>query len=194
MSTTKKWLLQLIKKVCYLESKDEPFVLTNGEKDYNYLDISQALLTSYGHQYVAKALLAEIKEILGPKTSDLPDAVAAVALGGCAMASAVAMKAFKRKQIHVIYVRKYPKEYGTQKAVEAPSVLKKGARVVLFEDVVASGNSSLKAIKHLEEAGFKILVIIALVDRQEGGAKTIQKAGYTFRSLYTLDEIRSLNY
>ena len=83
-------------------------------------------------------------------------------------------------------VRKESKGHGTNKFVEGP--VKAGDAVVVVEDVVTTGGSSLKAIERLEEAGIKVEGVVAIVDRMEGGAEAFQSRGYTLRSLLTIKD------
>ena len=66
------------------------------------------------------------------------------------------------------------------------------AEVLVLEDVVTTGGSSLKAIERLREAGYKPVAVLTVVDREEGGAEVFQKAGLRFFSLTTLKVIQSL--
>ncbi len=90
-------------------------------------------------------------------------------------------------------VRKQPKEHGTLAWIEGAKTFPKGAQLVVLEDVVTSGGSSLKAVEKLEEAGFKVAAILTVVDRLEGGREAVEAKGIKFFSLCTLPEIRSGN-
>jgi len=61
--------------------------------------------------------------------------------------------------------------------------------VVVVEDVVTSGGSSIKAIKRAEEEGLTVLGVVTLVDREEGGRENIEKEGYWMKSIFTKTEI-----
>jgi orotate phosphoribosyltransferase len=58
-------------------------------------------------------------------------------------------------------------------------------KVALLEDVVTTGGSSLKAVEFLKLVGAEVIGIVALVDRQEGGAETIRGAGLPLVTLAT---------
>lgn len=88
-------------------------------------------------------------------------------------------------------VRKQPKDHGTLAWIEGAKTFPKGASLVVLEDVVTTGGSSLKAVEKLEEAGFKVAAIVTVVDRIEGGREVIEGRGIKFFSLCTLPEIRS---
>jgi orotate phosphoribosyltransferase len=55
--------------------------------------------------------------------------------------------------------------------------------VVVIEDTVTTGGSALKAIQAVEAEGGKVLAVLALVDREEGGREAIERAGYPVHTL-----------
>jgi orotate phosphoribosyltransferase len=112
--------------------------------------------------------------------AELPecDAVGGVELGGCPLASAVSLVSFQQgRPLPALYVRKERKDHGSAKLVEGDKALRPGLRVALLEDVITTGGSSLKAAKALDAVGARVVGIVAIVDREEGGAETIRHAG-----------------
>lgn len=163
------------------------FTLSSGKKSNFFIDCKQVILTSEGHQLAGELLFEQLYH----KTDDI-EAVAGVALGGCALASAVSMGCEEwgyRNELPALYVRKEAKDHGTKKLVEgrAPN----GALVALLEDVVTTGASSLTAVRALEEAGYKVPLVVALVDREEGGAEAIRSASIEFRSVFKRSDFQS---
>ncbi len=105
-------------------------------------------------------------------------AVAGVELGGCPLASAVSLTTFRRGDAKdALYVRKAAKDHGSQRLVEGNTHLHPDAPVVVLEDVVTTGGSTLRAIETLSAAGCRVVGVIALVDRLEGGAEAIRATG-----------------
>ena len=80
-------------------------------------------------------------------------------------------------------VRRQTKTYGTQTQVEGR--WSPGERVVLVEDVVTTGAQALRAAEGLCAMGLDVVVILGVVDRQEGGAQALGDAGFTFEPLFT---------
>jgi orotate phosphoribosyltransferase len=66
-----------------------------------------------------------------------------------------------------------------------------GGTVALLEDVVTTGGTLLQVIERVEAQGFKIGLVITVVDRQEGGAETLAKAGYPMKAIFTREELLS---
>lgn len=89
--------------------------------------------------------------------------------------------------IQAFSVRKEPKGHGAQKWVEGFE--QPGARVVIIEDVVTTGASTLKAIDGALHAGFQIVTVLALVDRQEGGREELQRKGHEIEAIYTTEDL-----
>ena len=72
-----------------------------------------------------------------------------------------------------------------EQALEHGAQISGRRKVALLEDVVTTGGSSLKAVESLKEAGAEVVGIVALVDRQEGGAETIRAAGLPLVTIAT---------
>jgi orotate phosphoribosyltransferase len=136
------------------------------------------VLTAEGHALAG--------ELMFDALADLPecDAVGGVELGGCPLASAVSLISHQRRRpLPALYVRKARKDHGSAKLVEGDKSLRPGLRVALLEDVITTGGSSLKAVEALGAVGAKVVGILALVDREEGGAETIREAGLPLLAL-----------
>ena len=156
------------------------FVLSSGKESDFFIDCKPAVLLAEGHPLVGKALSARIREALGPVS-----AVAGVELGGCPLASAVAYASFEEGEpLDAVYIRKRTKDHGTRKMLEGAEHLGAGARLAIVEDTVTTGGSTLRACKAVQEAGFEVAGVVAVVDRLEGGAAAIRDAGFTFSTLY----------
>lgn len=154
--------------------------LASGRESDFFIDCKQTVLTAEGHALVG--------ELMFQLLSELPecDAVGGVELGGCPLASAVSLISHQQgRDLPALYVRKERKDHGTAKMVEGDKALFPGVRVALLEDVITTGGSSLKAVRVLENAGAKVVGIIALVDRLEGGAEAIREAGLPLVTIAT---------
>ena len=176
-STQKDRLRELLRDRSVRTGK---FKLASGRESDFFIDCKQTVLTAEGH--------ALIGELMYEALSDLPecDAVAGVELGGCSLASAVSLISHQKgRDLNCLYIRKERKDHGTTKMVEGDKALFDGIRVVMLEDAVTTGGSAIRAIKPLEEAGAKVVGILAVVDRLEGGIEAMQKANMPFASLYT---------
>lgn len=149
------------------------------------MDCKQTVLSAEGHALVGEVVL-EVIRTLEPR----PIAVAGVALGGCSLASAVAQASFSNgPAIDAVYVRKASKEHGSQRMIEGDDRLPPDAPLVVLEDVVTTGGSTLRVLGPLRERPFSLVAVVALIDREEGGAERISESGVTFKSVFTRSEL-----
>lgn len=160
------------------------FQLASGRTSDFFIDCKTTVLRAEGHVLAGRALLKAIRALDAHVV-----AVAGVALGGCPLASAVAYcSAEEGTPIDAVYVRKAAKEHGTGRRIEGAAHLPVGAVMVLVEDTVTTGGSSLRAVKELQSAGYKVAAVLALVDREEGAKAAFETAGVPFRALYSRSE------
>ena len=177
MSAKKDRLRELLRERSVRTGK---FKLASGRESDFFIDCKQTVLTAEGH--------ALIGELMYEALSELPecDAVGGVELGGCPLASAVSLVSHQKgRDLNCLYIRKERKDHGTTKMVEGDKALFEGIRVVMLEDAVTTGGSAIRAIKPLEEAGAKVVGILAVVDRLEGGIEAMEAAKMPFASLFT---------
>ena len=129
------------------------------------------------------ALLARISDVLAPMLPEGVARIAGTALGAVPLATALSL----RTGLPSVFVRADAKAYGTGKAVEG--VLEHGDRVVLVEDVVTTGGASLQALEALRAAGAEVVRVVAVVDREQGGAERFAASGVDFQALFTRTEL-----
>lgn len=175
--TARERLLELLRERSFERKR---VVLASGKESWFFIDCKQTSLLAEGHALLGELMLDAIERLCGPV-----DAVAGVVVGGCPLASAVSLTSQLRgKGVRALYVRKERKDHGSAKRVEGASGLVPGARAALLEDVVTTGGSTLAAIEALREIGASIAGVVAIVDRDEGGAEAIRATGAPFASLF----------
>src|SRR5512137_203713 len=170
-------LLTLLRERAY-EKRD--VVLASGRRSNFYIDCRRVVLTAEGHFHVGWLLGQQIRELC-------PDAVAVggMSLGADPLASATSLVSYLGgRPLDAFYVRKEAKGHGTGQFVEGAAHLPAGSPVVIVEDVVTTGGSSLLAVERAEGAGLRPVRILALVDRCEGGRETIEQR-LPLTTLYT---------
>jgi orotate phosphoribosyltransferase len=119
-------------------------------------------------------------------------AVGGMTLGADPLVTAVSLVSFLEKcPIPAFIVRKEAKGHGTENYIEGLSNMPQGCRVALLEDVVTTGGTLLKVIERVEAQGFKVGLVVTVVERQEGGTETLAKAGYKLESIFTRQELLS---
>lgn len=173
-------LLALLKLRSFAKKK---VVLASGKESDFFIDCKQTVLLAEGHALVGELLFDLLREF--PRLA----AVAGVELGGCPLASAVSLRSFQRDApLDAIYVRKDAKDHGSKRDLEGNVHLAPNSRVILVEDVITTGGSTLKATEKLRAAGYEVVGVVALVDRKEGGRENLEAAGLEVRALYTRDD------
>ncbi len=155
-------------------------VLASGRESDFFLDCKQVALTAEGHALLGELMLQAL--------DDLPTAegVAGVELGGCPLASAVSLVSFQKgRPLPAFYVRKTQKDHGSKKLVEGDKSMRPGMPVVLLEDVVTTGGSTLRAAETLRQAGLDPVGVVIVVDRLEGGQEALREARLPYVALAT---------
>ena len=156
-------------------------VLTSGRTSTYYIDAKMTTLDPVGANLTAKLILDVLK-------SYQVDAIGGFTIGADPIVSAVAaLSAETDRPLPAFIVRKEPKKHGERKMIEGP--FQSGWRVVVVDDVVTTAGSTLKACEAVEAEGGKIVLTLALVDRQEGGRENLEAKGYPFVGLLTRDEL-----
>jgi len=170
MSNPADSLIELAKRTGAIKFGE--FTLVSGAKSNRYFDGKLLTLHPEGACRVGEAI-CDILEGSGVQ------AVGGLILGAIPIATAVAVISHGRgKPIPAFLVREAPKEHGTKKQVEGH--LEPGMRVAIVEDVVTRGGSVFKAIEAVENIGCKVVKVVAIVDRHEGGGDKLVADGYDF--------------
>ena len=178
--TLRQVLLDLIIKYAYVEGD---FTLSSGAKSSYYINCKQVTLRAEGALALGRLLWQRL-----PKDTS---AVAGLTLGADPMVSAVSIvSAYENRPIPALIIRKQPKGHGTKAYIEGPS-LDSGAKTVVLEDVVTTGNSALTAVERLRDAGYQVERILALVDRQQGGKELYQSQGIEFEALFSIKDLQN---
>jgi orotate phosphoribosyltransferase len=170
-------LLNLLREKAF-EQKE--VTLASGKKSNFYIDVKRVSLTAEGSVLIGEEFFDLIQK-------EFPDAIGigGLTLGADPLATSVAYTSFKKgKALDAFIVRKESKGHGTGKIIEGGHTIPEGSPVVILEDVVTSGGSSLEAVRKVKEHGWKVLGIAAVVDRQEGGRERIEGEGTKLYSLY----------
>ena len=172
----------LLDLLCQLAYQEGDFVLSSGLRSSYYVNKTQVTLHPQGALAIGRIFLSQL-----PTGTQ---AVAGLTLGADPMVTAVSVvSAYENQPIPALIVRKESKGHGTMAYIEGPS-LPTGASVVVLEDVVTTGHSAMLAVERLQQAGYSVNQVIALVDRQQGGTELYRSAGLKFQSVFSIQEIQ----
>ena len=154
--------------------------LSSGATAQYYVDARRALLRPRGFRAAGRLVAAVAAEagagaVGGPATAAIPVACAAIAVE-------------EGSGLRAFFVRKERKQHGLQRAVEGP--VEAGDRVLVVEDTVTTGGSTVEALQQVRDAGLEVAGVVAVVDRLAGGGEAIEAAaGAPYRALLTIDEL-----
>ena len=154
--------------------------LSSGAVAQYYVDARRALLRPAGFRAAGELIAAAAVEagataVGGPATAAIPPTCAALAVpAGDGLVG--------------FFVRGERKQHGLQRWVEGP--VERGDRVLVVEDTVTSGGSTVKAIERVREQRLEVATVLAVVDRLAGGGEAIEAAAAApYRALVTIDEL-----
>ncbi len=154
------------------------FTLASGRKSTYYLDGRLITLHAEGLWLIAEGILDALAEF------DFA-AVGGMSIGADPIVGGVLTVAAERgRPLLGFLVRKEAKEHGTKRMVEGP--VQPGSKVVIVDDVITTGGSSLQAIDRVSEIGCQVVCAVGVCDRLQGGAEAFAARGIPFRSLLTI--------
>ena len=183
--TTAELLLQI--KAIKLDAQ-EPFTWASGWKSPIYCDNRIVLSYPPIRNHIREQFARQVEELYGK-----PDVIAAVATGAIGIGMLVA----EILSLPFIYVRPEAKSHGRKNQIEGN--LTEGQSVVVIEDLISTGNSSLNAVKALKEAKANVKGMLAIFTY---GFKTadenFEKAGIELHTLsdydFLLETAQRTNY
>lgn len=177
----KNRLIELIIEKAFKYSKDPVFRLVSGNMSNYYFNCKAVTLHPEG-MYLIGNLIFDLISDFAVK------GIGGLTLGADPIACAVAYTSHTRKRpIEAFVVRKTAKAHGTMQWIEGN--ITKGDSVVIVDDVITTGKSTIEAITKAKEGGLRIVTVVALIDRQEGGREAVEALGYRLNALITREEV-----
>jgi len=159
------------------------FKLSSGRMSDYYIDCRTTTLAATGAQLTGQVFLEEIR-----RQAWRADAIGGLTLGADPIVTAVAITS---GTIDGFLVRKAEKQHGMARTIEG--FQKKGAPVVIVDDVCTTGSSTIQAIEAAREFGFEIVGVMCLVEREEaGGRARVERAAAPapFTAIFTAADVR----
>ncbi len=158
-------------------------VLSSGKESDYYVDCKPTTLDPFGSYLVASLLCREIKKLRDQGVTI--DAIGGMMIGADPIVGAVAALSYMQESpVNAFIVRKEAKAHGRIRLIEGN--LPEGSQVIILDDVVTTGSSTLKAIRAVEEQRCSVAKILCLVDREEGAAEAF--LGYDYEPLFRASE------
>jgi orotate phosphoribosyltransferase len=158
----------------------ELFTWTSGIKSPIYCD--NRIINSKVD--VRNAVTNEFSDVIATRFLDKTDLIAGVATGGMTYGVLIANKL----NLPFVYVRSERKEHGLKKVVEG--YFEQGDRVVLIEDHISTGKSSIQAVEHLREEGLEVICLLSIMTYGfKGAAQAFNDKNIPFASICDLDTV-----
>lgn len=174
---------QLIELLRERSFRTGDFALSSGRRSKYYVDARPTTMSGQGQLLIGKLGLELIDQ-----HNWQPRAVGGLTLGADPIAYALAHTAASDgRTLDAFTVRKEAKAHGAGKLIEG--MFEPGWRIVVVEDVITTGDSALRAIRSVRDAGGEVIGVLAVVDRQEGGRENIVSAGVPVVSIASVDDL-----
>jgi orotate phosphoribosyltransferase len=176
-------LIEYIKKHSFQKSATPTFRLSSGNLSNFYFNLKKTTYAPECQYLIGNLVFDRIRE-LGLK----PKAIGGLTMGADPIATATAYTSYLRNDpVEAIVIRKEPKGHGTMDQIEGN--VEAGDDVIIIDDVVTTGGSTLKAIDAAKKAGLNVIAVIILLDRGEfEGRQNIEKLGYPVFSILTIKD------
>jgi|GEM_PF-369486 len=199
LENKKKFLLKQIKEKCLFKGN---FVLASGQESKFYLDTrlitlcpkASFLISQIFYFYLSSVYFNLIKEpeldlsenfaVAGPSTGANP------IVSGVSLLSYLYNPESPSRHLRAGYIRKKAKNYGRTKLIEGP--ISSQDKVIILEDVVTTGMSSIQAIKNLkEELNCQVVALFCIVQRDSDSFKLIsEQTGITeMKAIFQISKI-----
>lgn len=174
-------LKEMILKEAFKMSDKPEFKLASGKLSRYYVNCRIVTLNPEGMVLIGNLIFEKIE---GSGVT----AIGGPSLGANPIADAVSMISYQKGKImKPFYVREKVKDHGVVKKIEG-NVLK-GERVIIVDDVITTGGSTIRAIECARDEGLEVVKVIAIVDREEGGRKAIESYVADYESLFTMSAL-----
>jgi orotate phosphoribosyltransferase len=181
MSRDREELLKLIVSRC-VEVKQSGFTLASGLVSNLYVDLRRLTQDPRGINLIGKLVLYKIYEI-APRA----EYVGGLETGSIPIATSVALLSYGRqKPLGAFWVRKKQKDHGMQNLIEGN--IAKGKSVVIVDDTITTGGSSLQAVDAVRDFGAIVAYAIGIVDR--GASDNFQKAGIPYYTFFSEPDLK----
>jgi orotate phosphoribosyltransferase len=178
-------LMEIILEKSFQYSEEPIFKLVSGGVSNFYFNCKPTMLDPEGKELIGRFIFSTIRdlEVTG---------IGGLELGSVPISSAVSLIShLEGHPIKEFIVRKEKKDHGIPAKVEGEFVA--GEKVVVVDDVITTGGSTIKAIEAVQKLGLEVSKVVVLVDREEmNGRQSIEKLCPEVEPLIKRTEIMAL--
>jgi orotate phosphoribosyltransferase len=186
MSSLQEQLLGILKERSVCRGT---FTLASGAQSDLYIDARQTTHDPAGAILVGRVGWELVKRVARDLRVQV-DSIGGLTMGADPIAVSIGIFAHLENpssELQTFVVRKEAKAHGRLKLIEGNFA--RGHSVVIVDDVITTGGSTLQAVDAIEAAGGKIAFVIVLVDREEGGRENIEKRGHKVVPIFTCADL-----
>jgi orotate phosphoribosyltransferase len=178
MTSNEQQLLDLLRERSFQRGE---FRLASGKTSDYYIDGKMSEVYSRSTHLIGEVLYERTKDIAF-------DAMGGLEAGAIPLTTAAVISYHLHgRTLEGFWVRDAAKTHGTRKLIEGG--LKDGARVVIVDDVITGGGSSLKAIEAVRARGCEVVLVTCLVDRLQGAREAFTEHGIQrFEPIFTIED------
>jgi len=175
---------ELIKILCeksFMYSEEPVYRLVSGRLSNFYVNCKPTTLHPKGMFLVGYTVFNCVKE------ADI-QGIGGLTFGADPVAMAAAFTSYlKKKPLKAFSIRKTRKDHGIVKWLEGD--MQPGEKVVIVEDVVTTGGSTIKAVERARAEGLEVVKVVVLVDREEGGMEAVNEHVDSVEAIVTIGDL-----
>ena len=174
-------VFNIIKNKSFSKGK---YILASGKQSNYYLDLKPTMFDPEGSDTLSEMILDKL-------SSTNIDYVGGLALGAVPLVSTVTLLSHRQgRPLPGFFVRKEVKDHGTRKLIEGLSKNEtlQGKRVAILDDVTTSGGSAMMAVHAAQESGAIVVLVLSIVDREEGAEELYRQQNIPFESFFRASE------
>jgi orotate phosphoribosyltransferase len=184
VSAMKERLGEIILERSFKYSDNPPFTLASGRQSNFYFNCKPTTLDPEGMNLIGAIIFDMVKD-------SAITAAGGLTLGADPIANALSVISYQKgKPIKSFIVRKDVKDHGTKSSIEGN--VQAGDKVLIIDDVITTGGSTITAIEHARKNGLVVDRVITLIDREEGGRENIHKLVEKIDSILTRTEVMAI--
>jgi orotate phosphoribosyltransferase len=182
----KQELIRILCEKSFKYSREPSFKLVSGRMSHFYVNCKPTTMSPRGMFLVGHLVFDAIKDLEA-------DGIGGLTFGADPVAVATAfVSELKANPMNAFSIRKTQKDHGIVKWIEGD--MNPGQRVVIIDDVVTTGGSTITAVERARSEGLEVVKAVILVDRQEGGLENIREHVTDVTAIITRDDLMAQWY
>jgi orotate phosphoribosyltransferase len=182
--TMKQELIEMLCEKSFMYSEEPIYRLVSGRRSNFYVNCKPTTLHPKGMFLVGHMVFDCVKEVDAQGVGGLTFGADPVAL------AAAFVSYLKKKPLKAFSIRKTKKDHGIVKWLEGD--MQPGDKVVIVEDVVTTGGSTIKAVERARAEGLQVVKVVVLVDRQEGGMEAVKAHVDSVEAIVTVADLMAV--